>query len=128
MGRTAPIPNRLDTSVSDAPTIEQAYQLMSQLDIGNADLYRNAVELMSWCVREVRDGRRIASIDEDGKSIREVSMPIMNPARVQKRILVSDEGMQQIVHLIENPPEPTQALRDLMARTRQMRTTPAPAR
>jgi len=123
MGRTATLPARLDTSVSDAPTIEQAHHLMAQLQIGNADLYRNALELLGWCVREVQDGRRIASLDEDGANVREVTMPIMSPTRVNKHILVSEAGMQQIVHLLENPPEPTDALRALMARTRQMRST-----
>ncbi len=114
------LPNRLDTSVSDAPTIEQAHHLMAQLQIGNADLYRNAVELFGWCVREVQEGRRIASVDHAGQPVREVAMPIMNPARVSRYIVVSGEGAQQIAHLLDNPPAPTEALRALMARTRQM--------
>ena len=59
----------------------------------------------------------------NGPAALEVTMPIMSPTRVNKQILVSEAGMQQIVHLLENPPEPTDALRALMARTRQMRST-----
>lgn len=128
MGRGASLPKRLDTSVSDAPTIEQAHHLMAQLQVGNAELFRNAMELLGWCVREVQDGRRIASISEEGESVREMTMPIISPARVQKRILVNDEGLQQIAHLVENPPAPTPALRDLMVRTRHMKTAAPSAR
>ncbi len=126
MTKTAPAP-RLDTSVSDGPTIEQAQRLMAHLGLGNADLYRTAVELLNWCVGEVGAGRRIASVDQEGRSVREIAMPALNASRVQRRLTVSEEGMQQITRLLAEPPEPTPALRELMERTRQMRAAPAGA-
>ncbi len=127
MPRKAPSPTRLDTSVTDRPTIEQAHQLMAQLEIGNADLYRSAVELLGWCVREVREGRRIASVDDRGEPVREVAMPVLTYARTRRRLTVAEEALEQVVHLVEHPPAPTPALRDLMARTRAMREEPPQA-
>jgi len=51
MGRAAIRTRRLDTSVTDAPTVEKAQRLMAILETGNADLYRGALDVFDWCVR-----------------------------------------------------------------------------
>lgn len=40
------------------------------------ELFNNATTLLRWAIRQRREGRRIASIDYDDKSFRELEMPI----------------------------------------------------
>ncbi|CAN5771497.1 hypothetical protein BH11GEM1_BH11GEM1_33780 [soil metagenome] len=54
---------RLDTSVSDTATVQKAQRLMSVLNTGNADLFRGALDVFDWCVRQVQEGRHIGAID-----------------------------------------------------------------
>lgn len=120
MGRTAAITPRLDTSVTDAPTINKAQRLMATLHAGNADLFRGALDLLDWCVREVQEGRRIASIDprDDIPRARQFSTPLLEAARSNDhahRIELHAEAFDQIVQLLDTPVEPTDALRALMA-------------
>jgi|LakMenEpi03Aug12_release.lakeMendotaPanAssembly.Ray.scaffolds.fasta_scaffold78110_2 hypothetical protein len=126
MSASAPLARRLDASVSDAPTVELAHQLMTQLQVGNADLFRGALELLGWCVREVQDGRRIASVGALDESVREVTMPLLSPSRVQRRLVVSEAAAAQIAYLLEQPAAPPPALRELMERTRRQSAAPPP--
>jgi hypothetical protein len=93
MGRTATAP-RLDATLTDMSSVHRAQRLMNTLGTGNADLFRGALDVLDWCVREVQDGRRIGSIDP--------------------RVL-HGAAFDRVMQLIESPPEPTPALRQLMA-------------
>lgn len=44
------------------------------------DLINNALTLLQWAVRQVRNGRTIASIDEKEGRYRELEMPILSTA------------------------------------------------
>ncbi len=44
------------------------------------DLINNALTLLQWAVRQVRNGRTIASIDEKEGRYRELEMPILSAA------------------------------------------------
>ncbi len=105
---------RLEAELRDAPSIQRVVRLQAVLGAGNAELLRNALDLLDWCVSQVRLGRQIASVSETGVT-REFTMPILERAREQNRIMVSASAFSQITHLLDNPPEPTAALRVLMA-------------
>ena len=106
---------RLDTSVSDARTVQKAQRLMSVLNTGNADLYRGALDVFDWCVRQVQEGRHIGAIDESGHMTRQLVTPLLEAARDHGRITLHSDAFDQIVQVLERPAEPTRALRELMA-------------
>lgn len=108
-------PERLDTSVTDGATIQKAKRLMSTLGTGNADLYRGALDVFDWCVRQVRMGRHIMATDETGGAPVELSTPLLEAARQSNRITLDAAAFDEFVRIRERPAEPTQALRDLMA-------------
>ena len=109
---------RLDISVTDAATVQKAQRLASLLATGNADLFRNALEMFDWCVREVRAGRHIMATESDHvEGARELLMPLLESARHEHGPLVLHAAaFDRIVEILEQPPaQPTAALRTLMA-------------
>lgn len=107
---------RLDTSVTDAPTVDKASRLMAMLDTGNADLFRGALDVFDWCVRQVREGRHIVATDDSGRSI-ELATPLLEAARGRDRIVLGAAAFDEVVRLVERAPAPTAELRELMAET-----------
>ena len=126
MGRSMATASRLDTTVTDAPTVQLAHRLMDAFGVGNADLYRNALTLFEWCARQVQEGRHIASIDESGDVTRELALPLLESARPQGRLVLHAEAFQRMVELLEGPAAPTPALRALMTET-YARRVPSPS-
>jgi hypothetical protein len=108
---------RLEAVLNDPADVEQVERLRAVLNTGNAELIRNSLQLMDWCVAQVRQGRHITSVTEDGK-MREFDMPVLERARMISQLPVSDEAYTRILGLIESPPAPTAALRELFARPR----------
>ena len=43
------------------------------------ELFNNTLALFAWAVNELKRGRRIATIDDSAKSIRELVMPALSP-------------------------------------------------
>ncbi len=110
------LPRRLDTSVTDAPTVQRATRLMEELDAGNADLYRAALDVFDWCVQQARRGRHIMATDEGGRPAIELSTPHLEAARASaRRITLDGDAFDAVVRILERPGEPTDALRKLMA-------------
>lgn len=110
---------RLDTSVTDAATVEKATRLMGMLDTGNADLYRGALQVFDWCVRQVQDGRHIMATDEAGKPAVELSTPLLDAARgASSRLVLDARAFDEVVRILDHPDQTTDALRDLMAGSR----------
>ena len=111
---------RLEAQITDAAGVQQVERLQAMLGAGNADLLRNALQLMDWCVSQVRQGRQIASVSESG-AVRELSMPILERARAHDRLLFNADAFAQVTQLIDNPPAPTAALRKLMTNKKARR-------
>ncbi|HYW31099.1 MAG TPA: hypothetical protein VE869_06290 [Gemmatimonas sp.] len=93
---------------------------METLDAGNADLFRDALVLMDWWVREIRAGRRIVSVDaqEDILRGREFSTPLLDSAGTidrERHIALHGVAFDQVVQILQRPPQPTAALRALVA-------------
>ncbi|MCC6244919.1 MAG: hypothetical protein IT353_18880 [Gemmatimonadaceae bacterium] len=109
---------RFDATLMDAPSVLRAQRLMSTLQTGNADLFRGALDVLDWCVRQVQEGRRIASVDpaKNPDGIREFSSPFLEAARNDETDMpwapraLHAEAFDRVVQLVENPPAPTQAL------------------
>lgn len=115
MARSTAATQRLDTSVTDTATVAKATRLMSVLETGNADLYRGALDVFDWCVRQVQEGRHIMATDDNGQAAIELVTPLLEAARDHGRIVLHAEAFDQIVELIERPAQPTTFLRELMA-------------
>ena len=71
---------RLEAQISDPAGVQQVELLRAVLGAGNADLLRDSLQLMDWCVAQVREGRQIASVPSSG-AVRELSMPTLARAR-----------------------------------------------
>jgi len=57
--------------------VRQLKALMAEAGIDTyKELFGNALTLLKWSVREVRDGRIIASLDEKRGKYKELAMPI----------------------------------------------------
>lgn len=126
MARSTTTNPRLDTTVTDAPTIQLAHRLMDAFGVGNADLYRNALTLFEWCARQVQEGRHIASINESGDVARELALPLLEAARPHGRLVLHPEAFDRVVELVERPATPTPTLQALMAETHARRRVPTP--
>lgn len=108
-------PKRLDTSVTDAPTVRKATRLMSALGTGNADLYRAALDVFDWCVQQTKQGRHIMATDSSGRPAIELWTPLLGAVKADDRITLDAEAFDEVVRILERPGKPTQALRDLVA-------------
>jgi hypothetical protein len=118
MARSAQ-PKRLDTSVTDAPTLARATRLMDTLEAGNADLYRAALSVFEWCVEQAKRGRHIMATDDSGHPAIELSHPQLDAVRMsQDRIKLEATAFDAVVQILANPDEPTPALRELMSGAR----------
>lgn len=65
---------QLDIPEQDA---KELLLLMKDLEIeAFKDLFNNALTMLNWATKEVKDGRSIASIDEGNLNYKELLMPI----------------------------------------------------
>ncbi len=122
MSNTKTPMNRLDTSVTDALTIQKAQRLMARLQVGNADLYRYALDALDWCVRQRQEGRQIASLGPTNAVVRELSAPYLEAAALDDRVVYLDgAAFDQIVSLGAANTTPTAPLQELMDEVRVRR-------
>ena len=69
---------QLDLSVSE---IERLNWIMDVCDLSSRkDLFNNALTLLEWAVKEVSEGRKVASFDEQTKDRSVLTMPILRSA------------------------------------------------
>ena len=127
MSNTKTPMSRLDTSVTDALTIQKAQRLMTRLQVGNADLYRYALDALDWCVRQRQEGRQIVSLGPTNTMVRELSAPYLDAAALDDRVVYLDgAAFDQIVSLGDANTPPPATLRALMNEARER--APASAR
>lgn len=61
--------------------IKELETLMKEAGIRTKkDLFNNALSLLEWAIKEKREGRIIASIDEKNQKYKEVIMPLLSAA------------------------------------------------
>ena len=106
---------RLETTITDRPDIERIEYLQQVLDVSGAALLREAVLVCAWAVGERLAGRRIASVGETGPA-REFTSPFLERATwlSRERIRVSSEAFTRVEEMVRQPPQPTNALVDLL--------------
>ena len=69
---------QLDLSVNE---IQRLNWIMEVCDTSSRkDLFNNALTLLEWAVKEVRDGRKLASFDDETKDRTILTMPILRAA------------------------------------------------
>ena len=120
MANTKKPMSRLDTSVTDALTIQKAQRLMARLQVGNADLYRYALDALDWCVRQRQEGRQIASLGPTNTMVRELSAPYLDAAALDDRVVYLDgAAFDQIVSLGDANTPPPATLLALMNEARE---------
>ncbi len=61
-------------------------ELMEEAGIRTrTELFNNAMTLLRWAIRQKKEGRSVASIDFDGKTFRELEMPIFENVKVERK-------------------------------------------
>lgn len=106
---------RLETTITDRPDIERIQYLQRLLDAPNASLLREALMVYGWAVREILTGRRIASVGPTG-AVREFTSPLLERLNwmSRERVQFAGEGFARVAELVNEPPEPTPELRELI--------------
>jgi len=60
------------------------------------ELFNNALTLLEWAVKEKKQGRSIASVDDQEKKLKELAMPalenVSSAAPVRERALATSKG------------------------------------
>jgi hypothetical protein len=75
---------RIELSVSPEK-LADIEQLMRDCGLKKkTDLVNNALTLLKWAVKAVKDGRTIASVDERNHKYRDLEMPVLAHAREQR--------------------------------------------
>ncbi len=108
---------RIETTLTDELELKQLEWVRSTLGVKkNAAVLRDALVLLAWAVREIMEGRRIASIDRQGSSLREFSSPLLDRATWLQRdtIELTPDGFARVAELVSTPPAPTGELRELL--------------
>lgn len=69
-----------------AEKIEDLDMLMRDVGItSRRELFNNALTLLAWTTRQIREGRIIASIDKDTDKYRELHMPIFETIKKARK-------------------------------------------
>jgi len=91
-------------------------RLMETLGTGNAELYRTALSVLEWCVLQAKRGRHVMATDDGGRPAVELSTPLLDAVRTEARhIQLEATAFDTVVRILDRPPEPTPALRALLA-------------
>lgn len=73
-----------------ADKVRELEELMAEIEIKTKkDLFNTALTLLAWIVEERKEGRKIASIDEEKDTYRELVMPFFAYLRRKKPIAVN---------------------------------------
>jgi len=76
----------------DEERSEELDRLMGELGVRTRkELFNYALSLLKWAIKERLQGRRIASIAEDGGRIKEIEMPIFEAAAARAKSVGEDE-------------------------------------
>lgn len=62
--------------------IKQATQ---KEDMSYRELFDNAIALLYWAVQQLQQGRTIASLDENEKNYKQVTMPLFDRIKVKPK-------------------------------------------
>lgn len=59
--------------------VKELDELMKETGVATRkDFFNQALSLLSWAIKQKKEGRIIASVDEANKQYREVVMPVLN--------------------------------------------------
>jgi len=109
---------RLEATISD-PWAEALQKLANEMKISKSQIIEEALALFHKAILETRKGRRMAVIDPaTQKPVCEVSSPSLTQIEWTSHwetITLTDEEASRVDELLANPPEPTEALRKIMA-------------
>lgn len=73
---------RIQLEIDDAGVIVLS-DLRAETGVkSHKELFNNAISVLVWAVQQRRQGRIVASIDEQNKNFRELSMPILDRVKV----------------------------------------------
>jgi len=107
---------RLETTITDRADIERVLYLQHLLDAPGAALVREALLVYGWAVSEVQAGRKLASVEPFGTTVREFASPLLDRVSwtARERIELSPEALRAIGEAVRRPAEPTAELAELM--------------
>jgi len=113
---------RVEATVPDARA-KALSELAEDLGLSRSQVIDEALALFLKAVMELRRGRRVVSLGQAGTDpVCEIVTPTL--AQIEwtshrQKVVVPARAVEQIADLMENPPEPTPALRKAMAAARR---------
>ncbi|WP_257451535.1 DUF1778 domain-containing protein [Archangium lipolyticum] len=110
--------SRLEATVPEA-RMDQVSHLEEELGLSKSQIVDEALSLFFKTVMELKQGWRIAFLDTDTQRVREFTSPALTQvewAARRERIVLSDADFDRTRKLLENPPGPTPALKEAVAR------------
>jgi hypothetical protein len=111
--------SRLEATISE-PRLEQVRWLEKQLGLSKSQIVDEALSLLTKLVMEAQQGRRPCFIDHQDR-LREFTSPILSQLEWEthrERIELPEGDFDRVQQVLDNPPEPTPALRSLSKRKR----------
>lgn len=103
-----------------APYEVQLEQLRAELQVDTTEVIKEALSIFAKAVLEVRQGRRVAFMDEKRQVLSEYSSPSLTRlewnARDESRIVLPDSDFDRVVDELEKPAKPPSRLRALAQR------------
>lgn len=110
--------SRLEATVPEA-RLEQVNHLEEELGMSKSQIIDEALSLFFKTVMELKQGWRIAFLDANSQRVREFTSPALTQvewATRRERIVLPDADFDRAQKLLENPPGPTPALKEAVAR------------
>lgn len=110
---------RIEATVPQARGVALT-ELAEELCLSRSQVLDEALALYMNVVMEVRRGRRLVTLGSKGSAdiIREIVTPTL--AQIEwtahrQSLVLSNDALQKVAELVDNPPEAPEALRKLMA-------------
>ena len=72
--------------------IIQEINKAAQKDMSYRELFDNAIGLLYWAVQQLLEGRTIASINEDAKNYKQVTMPLFDRIKPLPQAMAAAAG------------------------------------
>ena len=115
--------SRLEATVPEA-RMEQMSHLEEELGLSRSQIVDEALSLFFKTVMEMKQGWRLAFLDAESQRVREFSSPALTQVEWtthRERIVLSDGEFDRAQKILENPPGPTPALKEAVARRAKRR-------
>lgn len=112
--------SRIEATIPE-PRFEQVKQLEKQLGMTKSQIVEEALALFFKAVVEVQRGHRVGFATDD-QLVREFTSPALSQVewtQHRERVQLTDQGFDRMQQLVNEPPQPTAALKAAVQRRKR---------